>query len=134
MSNSSTLVDTIPVQTGGFQTVKEYEIVIDTTATDLDILTPQSTNRLWVVGISLADGAALNLTFKSINTTTSTTTKSRTWELAANQGLTGFIDNGFYFCTGMGEKLTIQSSVAIGASVGKNLVLYVGENPSFRRV
>lgn len=133
MSNTSTLVDTINSQIGGIGPLYEYEIAIDTTATDLDIRTPSVTaNRVFVVGLWIADGASLNLTLKSKTTDNATTSKSQTFELAANQGNPGFCTDGFYFATKPGEKLTIQSSVAVQSSVGKNLVIRVAEGCAFR--
>jgi len=134
MSNTSTKVDTIPVQIGGMYALNEYEIAIDTLATDLVIQVPESTNRIWLVGLSIAETNALNLTFKSVNPNTLAVSKSRTMELAPNQGTPGYIDNGFYFVTNQGEQLSIQSSMPIGSTVGKNLVLLVGEAPNFRRI
>jgi hypothetical protein len=131
MSNSATLVDVIPVQSGGQPGVSEYEIVIDTTGTDLDIQTPTGTNRVWLSGFWLSEGTVLNLTFKSKNAA-GTASKTQTFELAANQGSIGYISNGFYFVTKPGETFSMQSSVAIGAAVGKNLVLRVTEAETFR--
>lgn len=132
MSNTATLVDSIPAQIGGVTSISEYELVIDSTGTDLDVITPGvSTNRIWVIGIWMAESTALSLTLKSENTGTNTASKTQTWELAANQGLTGLVNNSFLFCTKPGEKLTVQSTAAIGTTPGKNFVLRVAESAQF---
>jgi hypothetical protein len=122
MANSATLIDTIPVSfKNGGGPVYEYEIVIDTVDTDLNVRVPAvATNRVWLVGALMSDAAALNLTFK-------TATKVQTIELAANQGIYDKVDGGFIFVGAPGETLIIRSSGAIGASVGKNLILRVLE-------
>jgi hypothetical protein len=127
VANTKTLIDTIPTRVGGVGPVYEYEIVIDTTATDLTIRTPvTATNRLWIVGIWLSEGTAVNLTLKS------GTTKSHTLELATNQSLIGKTEkDSFYFVTAPGDDLILQASAAIGASVGKNFVLRVVEGQNF---
>lgn len=125
MANSATLIDTINSRIGGAGPVFEYEIAIDTVDTALDVRTPGTTNRVFVVGIFLDEGTATNLTFKSASS------KSQTLELATNDKFNGLTDRGYYFATKPGEKLSVQSSAAIGSAVGKNCVLRVIEAATF---
>ena len=125
MANSSTKSDEIgAIINGSFKTVTEYEIVIDTVDTALTVHTPAATNRVFVTGVWLSEGTAANLTFAS-----GANTKQHTFELAANQALSGHTSLGFYFATKVGEALKVQSSAAIGATVGKNMILRVVEAP-----
>jgi len=133
MANSATLADHITAQIGQLTPVYEYEIAIDTVDTLLDIRTASQFNhRLFVVGIWLSDGAALNLTLVSGVAGGGADSKTQTFELAANQGLPGLVGQGFYFATKAGETLKVRSSVAIGSTVGKNLVIRAVEGEYFR--
>jgi len=105
--------------------IYEDAISIDTTATPLSIRTANAANRIWVVGIWLANSTACNLTLQ-------TASKLFTWQLAANQGAPGQSNSSFYFVTKPGETLSVQSSATITDSVGKNLVLRLIEAPAPR--
>jgi hypothetical protein len=133
MTNSATLVDTINCQFGNVQGVYEYECNIDTINTILDIRSASQPNmRIFVVGLMIAVADAVNLTFQSVNTSTSVVSKNQTFQLAANQGLPGLMQAGFYFATRPGEKLSIQASATLLASVGKSFILRVAESDAFR--
>lgn len=123
MANSATLVDVIPDRRTGLNPILEYEVVIDTEDTDYAIPFAdalRANERVYVVGWKYTDSAANNLTFKS------GASKSQTHELAANQGMTGAVDEDtFYFATKPGEALIIRASAVITAAVGKNLILYL---------
>lgn len=125
MANSATLIDTIPAYyANGNGPVYEYEIVIDTPDTDLTIRAAESAHRHWISSLLLSEGTALNLTFK-------TATKTQTLELIANQGIYDKAEGGFVFVGGLSEALIVRSSAAIGATVGKNLIVRVVTAPRF---
>lgn len=120
MANSATLLDTIPAQFGRLTPTYEYEVVIDTTSTDLDVRTASSSsNRIFVVGFVQSESNSGNVILKS-------ETKSKTLELAANQGIYDKTGPGFIFCSKPGETLTLQASMAIGS-----LTLYLVEGETF---
>jgi hypothetical protein len=133
MANSATLVDKISADFGGLSPVYEYEVDIDTVDTDLTVHTPSGNDEMnikkavYVVGVWLSEGTAANVTLIS-----GSNTKSQTFELAANQGLSGLTSKGFYFATKSGEALKIRSSAIISSTVGNNLVIRVVEGEKFR--
>lgn len=133
MANSATLVDIVTAQCGSLSPVYEYEIAIDTVDTLLDVMTPSNGKRLFLVGVWLSDGAALNLTLVSGVAGGGANSKTQTFELAANQGLPGFVGENWVFATKPSESLKIRSSVAVQSTVGKNLILRIVEGDYFRR-
>jgi hypothetical protein len=118
MANTATLIDAIPTRIGGLGPLLEYDIVIDTINTPLTVFTPAIvTDRLFITGILIAESNATNLTL-------SDGTKTMTFELGANQGLSGLVlANGFYFATLPGAPLIVQATAAIGDAVGCNFIL-----------
>lgn len=132
MANSATFVDSVTARCGSLSPVYEYEIAIDTVDTLLDVRTPATGKRLFVVGVWLAESIALNLTFLSGVAGGGSDSKSQTFELAANQGLSGYVSDSWMFATKPSEALKIRSSAAIGSTVGKNLIIRVVEGDYFR--
>ena len=109
MANTSTALHTIPNRSGKAGPIRNYLVAIDTVDTDLDVYTPSSDQLVYVVGLSFCDATAANVTFKS-NTTT-----MLTLELAANEGFTKAVDDGFWIATEKGKKLVVSSSAAISS-------------------
>lgn len=106
MANTATLIDTVPGQVGRLKPVYEYEVVIDTTGSDLNVRVASATDkRVWVVGLLLSEATSGNLILK-------TATKSQTLELGANQGIFYEVANSWIFATKPGETLTVQTSMA----------------------
>lgn len=127
MANTATLVDSQIAQPGGNMTVYEYEISIDTPNTDFTVRSaPSGTSRIWLVGALMSESAALNLIFKSYNSGTTTTNKTKTLKLSANQGVWQPIGNGYLLVTKSLDNLVINSSANI-----TSLTLYVTEGQSF---
>lgn len=104
-----TLIDTEPVQIGPeVSGVFEYEISLDGASGVQTVRTPSvATNKLWVVGIHLSENNAGNVILKSGSS------KTHTYELAANQGIYDKVERGYSFSTKAGEALTIDSTMAI---------------------
>ena len=113
MANSSTKFQDIAIGSGHIGPVKQYHVVIDTIDTDLTIMTPaQSDYRVFVVGITLSEGTATNLTFKSGSNALPVI------ELAANQGKWDPVQlPAFYLATKPGEALVMKSSAAISGMI-----------------
>lgn len=120
MANTATLRDTIPAQFGRLTPVYEYEVSIDTTGADLSVRAASSSEkRLWVIGLLQSESTSGNLILKSQS-------KSKTLELATNQGIYDKTGQGFIFCTKPGETFTIQASMAI-----TGLTFYIVEGEAF---
>lgn len=119
MANSATLITSVNHRG---KVIHEYAVVLDTTSSDLTILTPVAGNHVFMHGISFSEGTgAPNLTFKSGSTTIFTP------ELAANQGIWNVVNrDSYYLATTQSAALILNTSVIIST-----LVIHVSEGAFF---
>lgn len=120
MANTATAQTALNIRVGGCGPVVPYVCTFDTTAQDLTIVTPGTSNMAAIVGAFMSETSASNVTFKSGSTTLVIP------ELAANQGILLPIKNHALLVTQPGEALAIQVSVAVSY-----LLLYIVQGKYF---
>lgn len=106
-ANTVTAQTALPISVGGSNGVIPTVVTIDTTASDVTLLTPDSNKMACVASVFMSEGTAANLTFKSGSTTYAIP------ELASNQGILTLITRGVLFCGQPGEAVKVQSSAAV---------------------
>lgn len=125
MTSTVTLVDTEPTEVGRESSgVFEYELSLDGVSGAQLVRTPSvGSNRVWVVAMLVSESSAGNLVLKS----GSPASKTKTLELAANQGIYDKVNGGYVFSTKSGEALYVDSSMAVSS-----LTIKVIESAIFR--
>ena len=120
MPNSATLQDTYELRPEHLGYVSEYKIVVTDTGQDIVVLTPSANNRVNILGVLYAEHNPIDLLLKS----SASPSKSHTFEMSANQGLIGTIDNvkERLWATKPGEPLVIQSTGEV-----TSMIFYVTE-------